>query len=184
MKKQHSYASKKVYSMAEMDIPKDKVEQLQDLFHKRKDSNEFISIYNAIVVMKEMGFSINEEKKLDIVKYVKYDFLRFDHLRRLFNYLNSSDKLVKSVDDCNLDYSDAFIAVGGDEELSGTINIEDVKQIFQKFNLEMSINSLLQKNNLDDETDIDFDQFCKLFSDSSIEKSKSLFNLVAVKYAF
>ena len=182
MKKQYSYNSKKVYSVADVDIPRDKIELLKEIFHLRKDSNEYISIYNSIVVMKEMGFTINEEKKLEIVKYVNQDFLRFDNVRKLFNYLNTSENLIRNSENHNTDYADAFIAVGGNEDLSGVIHISDIRQIFQNFHLEMSINSLLEKNDLKGVQEVDFNTFCKLFSDTVVEDSKSFFTLISVRY--
>ena len=180
MKKQYSYGSKKVYSMNEMDISKEKLEQLRELFRERKESNDYISLYNAVVVMKEMGFNINEEKKLEIVKYVNQPFFRLDTLKRLYNYLSNSQKLDDDAGNSNSDYADAFIAVGGDEELQGTIQLDDVKKIFCSFHLEMSIDSLLEKSDLKGASEVDFKTFCRLFSDTSVEDSKSLFSLISV----
>ena len=113
MKKQTSYSSKKVYSVNEIDIPKEKIDQLKEYFQRRKDANDYISIYNAVVVMKEMGFGIDEKKKMEIVEHIDQSYLRFDNMKKLFNFLNKSEKNINNSDNENSDYADAFVAVGG-----------------------------------------------------------------------
>ena len=180
MKKQHSYNSKKVYSVTEVDIPREKMDRLKEYFLRRKDTNDYISIYNAVVVMKEMGFGIDEKKKLEIVEFIDQAYLKFDHMKKLFNFLNKSENSIRNSNNEKSDYADAFIAVGGEEDLTGSVSINEIKEIFQNFKLELSINSLLEKNNLTDCEDLDFSTFCKLFSETLVEESKSLFSLISV----
>ena len=160
-----------------MDIPKEKIEQLKELFVKRKEANEYISIYNAVVIMKEMGFTIDEGKKLEIMEYIDLAYLRFDSVKKLFNFLNKSENLTRSSEEKSSDYAAAFVAVGGQPDMTGQVSVEKIKVIFENFKLEVSVDSLLEKNDLKDAEEVDFKMFCKLFSDTSVEESKSLFSL-------
>jgi Ca2+-binding EF-hand superfamily protein len=184
MKRQFSQGSKRMYSMAEIDIPKEKIEQLKDLFHKRKEANDYISIYNAVVIMKEIGFTIDEQKKLEIMNYMDLNYMRFDGIKKMFNFLNNSQNLERTSEQQSSDYADAFVAVGGSADLSDVVDIQRIKDIFQNFHLEVSVDSLLEKNDLKGTEQVDFNTFCKLFSDTSVEESKSLFTLINVSGVF
>ena len=180
MKKQLSMYSRKVYSICEVEVAKEKVDLLKELFSKRKESNDYISISNAVIVMKEMGFTIDEEKKLEIIEQFEKLYFRFDTLKKLFVFLNNKNGSSFDIKDEKTDYADAFIAVGGNEDLTGDVNVKDLRRIFKNFQIEMSVNSLLVKNGFSDVETVDFQGFCKLFSENLIDENKSFFSLISV----
>ena len=180
MRKQLSNVSKKVYSICDVDISKEKQEQMKEYFMKRKDQNEYISLYNAVITMKELGLSIDEKKKFEIIQFLDKDKIKWDMMKKLFVFLNHKGESKGVVANTKKDdYSDAFVAVGGSPDLEGYISIKDMIETFENFKIEACIKSLLEKNGFANETRLDFEKFCKLFNDNTASDDKDSENSVS-----
>ena len=136
--------------------------------------------------MKELGFSVDEQKKFEIIQFIGKDKIKWDMMKKLFVFLNHKGEFKGVVSTTKKDdYSDAFIAVGGSPDLEGYISIKDMIQTFENFKIEASIKSLLEKNEFANETRLDFQKFCKLFSDNAAADDKdSVTSVSKVPYFF
>lgn len=184
MRKQTSVYSRKDMQLADSEMSKEQSENLRDIFIKRKDSSDYMSLYNAVVVMKELGFTIDEDTKLEIVTFLDSNFLKLEGLKRLYNFLNKKNKKVEKKEQEDSDFIEAFVAVGGAKDCENEICIENMKTIFKDFNIGLSLDSLMEKNHLTGKSRITYEEFCRLFSDNILEKSKNLFTLISVRFSY
>ena len=166
--------------LADSEMSKEQSEMLREIFNRKKDSSDYITLYNAVVSMKELGFTVDEKTKLDIVSYMEQNYLKLEGLKRLFNFLNRKNKTVKKEEKEDSDFVEAFVAVGGNINCENEVCIKKMREIFKNFKIVLSLDSLLEKNDMLEKEYINYEEFCRLFSDNILEKSKNLFSLISV----
>lgn len=120
---------------------------------------------------------MTEQIKLDIlnalnVRNGKIDFTEFIRLWGLFH--NADD--VENENDINYDYIDAFVAMGGNPDMSGCVKRSKVISIIEEFELTIDMDEFMEK--IGDEDELEFDAFCQLF-DKPFDDSKSMQSILS-----
>ena len=79
----------------------------------------------------------------------------------------------------NNDYVDAFVALGGNQNTSGSIKVDRLKLILNEFELIVDIDALLRGNGMKGD-DITFELFCKIFDTPIFDDNQSLHSYFSV----
>ena len=146
-------------------LTRDKIDELKEHFLKKKDNDglpkDHISIFNTWTMMQELGFLINEQQKFDLlIKMGSRTIIDFKDVIKIYCQLIVIQEKEDN-DEYDSDLIDAFSAVGGNEDGSGTVSGQKLLESLEEFGLSVDIKHLLKSIGISND-ELNFKQFCKL----------------------
>ena len=165
-------------------LTKEKVDELKDGFLKKRDQEslgkDLISFQNALTLLQENGFFINDNKKFDLLNKLNgKSVFDFKDLIKAVCYLavecdrDESEKI-------NTEYIDAFVAVGGQKDGFGTVTVDMLETALEEFGLTIDMKSILESMGIVGHS-LDYEIFCKLFENSILEDNQSIHSVFSVR---
>ena len=187
MKQSHSFTGSisdaDNYSTIKTMIKPDKLEAIKESIAKRKENidNGGNSISTTILfnILQENGFLFTENIKADIL--AKFDIKQKVPLKKIMRVLNHMLNEYPDIldENFNSDYIDAFVALGGSPDTTGTISIDNFKKVLNEFGLLVDIDFLLTSNGIEG-NEINYGLFCKIFDKPIFDDNKSLHSYFSV----
>jgi len=106
------------------------------LYRKKDPQDQGVTKNDLFTLFKEGGFLVTEQIKLDIlnclsIRTTKIDFMEFVRIWGLFHTGDENN----DEDQINYDYIDAFVAMGGNPDTTGTVKRQKVISIIEEFEL-------------------------------------------------
>ena len=101
-------------------------------------------------------------------------------LLTILQYLQVEKTIVSNAAEYNKDYVNAFIALGGDKNLKGSISKVVLLRTIEDFGIELSMNSFIYNIISSDNDNIDFETFCDIFENQLLDDNKSIHTFVTV----
>ena len=161
-------------------LSKEKLDKLKSSFIKKKPLNDgsgpnCISLETSFITLQENGFLINDQKKFEIFKLIKNPLkIDYNQFIKIILFLLNKNEAYNS-ETINFDYIDAFVALGGNIDGSGSITVFLLKKALEEFQLCIDLKKVVCDIGVQGE-DIDYFLFCKLF-DTPIFENQSMHSL-------
>lgn len=158
-------------------LNKEKVDDLKDAFvRKREQENnpkDTISFNGALAILIEGGHFISDERKFDLVcKFEGRQNCDFKDLLKMMCLLALHEERRENAEN-NFEYIDAFVAIGGNKDGSGSITPQQLERALEDFGLTIDVPTILEAFDIG-EGNISYESFCKIFDKTIIEESKSV----------
>jgi len=171
------------YSLVKTKLKPDIFESIKESIVRRKENIDnfanTISITNLFSILQENGFVLSDKIRQDLIgKFDMKQRLPIKQIMRVLNYVLTEYPDIVN-DNFNSDYIDAFVALGGSSDTTGTISIDNFKQVLQEFGLLVDIDSLLASNGIRG-SEINYELFCKIFDKPIFDDNKSLHSYFSV----
>lgn len=130
-------------------------------------------------ILQENGFLLSDRIKNELA--AKFDVksrVPLKVIMKLISYALSEYPEILN-ENFNSDYIDAFVALGGNADTSGTISTDNFKQVLQEFGLLVDIDELLLSNGISGSR-ISYELFCSIFDKPIFDDNKSLHSYFSV----
>ncbi len=150
-----------------MNLNEDDILMCQKAFSEHdEDGLGAIKTQELGAVLEKLGFQLDDKELYKLIYEVDekntgmIDFGDFLTLYRKYKYAG--------VEDDNQDVIDAFVAIGGNEDLSGHVDAQKVIEIVKKeFQLTIDIEKLIAEVDADGSGEIEFDEFKTLLTNNN-----------------
>ena len=161
----------------------EKLDLIKESIMQRKENIE--SQGNTIMttvlfsILQENGFLLSDRIRGDLIsKFDSKNRIPLKQIMRLISHaLNEYPEILN--ENFNSDYIDAFVALGGSADTTGTISTDNFKQVLQEFGLLVDIDDLLISNGISG-SEINYELFCNIFDKPIFDDNKSLHSYFSV----
>ena len=151
----------------------DKIAAIRNGFLQRKEPSDtqlaVVSMANAFTVLQENEFLISDLKKFEIQQFLGNPaFIEYRELQKVIIMLLKEQK--GETHRTNNDFLDAFVALGGNNDSTGSILISSLFDALKEFGVSIDNMSELEKGL----THIDYDHFAHIFESNMIDDVKTV----------
>ena len=178
-----SISDQDYYSNVKTRLKSETLDSIKESIVRRKENldNYSNTITTSIffAILQENGFLLNEKVRQDLM--TRFDIKQKVPLKSIMKVLSYALNEYPDVinENFNSDYIDAFVALGGSSDTTGSISIDNFKQVLQEFGLLVDIDALLMSNGIQG-SEINYELFCKIFDKPIFEDNKSLHSYFTV----
>lgn len=164
-------------------LTKDKIDELKSAFLAKRESEgnpkDSVSFNGALNIVIEAGHFVGDDRKFDLVaRFDGKPFCDFKDLLKMMCLVVLNEERREHAE-ISLEFIDAFVAIGGNRDGTGSISVQQLEKALDEFGLSIDMASMLESFEIT-ETNITYEHFCKIFDRTIIEESKSMASEVVV----
>jgi len=181
MKQSYSFTGSSIdndnVSVIKTRLKPEKLDAIKDSILQRKENVETQG--NAIMtsvlfsILQENGFLLTDRIRSELcARYESKGRVPIKSIMRLIAHALAEYPDVLN-ENFNSDYIDAFVALGGAPDTTGTISTDNFKHVLTEFGLLVDIDELLLSNGISGD-EISYELFCNIFDKPIFDDNKSL----------
>eukprot|EP00164_Ancoracysta_twista_P010015 GFYU01014977.1.p1 GENE.GFYU01014977.1~~GFYU01014977.1.p1 ORF type:complete len:164 (-),score=32.40 GFYU01014977.1:220-711(-) len=154
-----------------MDMDDDEQEALQSKLDKCakmfavEATNNYVDLYDCLKIFQDIGADTTHSDLLEAFVDVdtnKNGRLDIEEFLSLYKRCNSQSKIQNT----DTETVSAFVALGGNPDMSGEIRADKLRDIVKFFGLTLNIEKLIEEADADGSGFIDYDEFYSMVNDN------------------
>eukprot|EP01025_Chloroclados_australasicus_P001558 TRINITY_DN10396_c0_g1_i2.p1 TRINITY_DN10396_c0_g1~~TRINITY_DN10396_c0_g1_i2.p1 ORF type:complete len:163 (-),score=32.11 TRINITY_DN10396_c0_g1_i2:152-640(-) len=152
------------FQLEGVDLSPDEVELCQKAFNQYdKDKSGTIDVKELRTVLSQMNMFPSDDELFVLVNSFDDDGSGEIDFPEFLQLVMAQKKMAKEVND-ESDTIEAFVALGGQRDLSGKVQIAKLQAVVDEFELAVSISELVKDVDKDNSGEVTFDEFKQMLA--------------------